>query len=49
MSLDKKVTDGRIRFILARRLGQVEVTDEVPAPMLDATLAAGTALCAASS
>jgi 3-dehydroquinate synthase len=49
MSLDKKVTDGRIRFILARRLGHVEVTDEVPAPMLDATLAAGTALCAASS
>ena len=48
MSLDKKVTDGRIRFILARRLGRVEVTDDVPAPMLDATLAAGTALCAAS-
>ncbi len=45
MSLDKKVTDGRIRFILARRIGAVAVTDAVPDAALQATLDAGSDLC----
>ena len=45
MSLDKKVTDGRIRFILARQIGEVAVTDAVPDAALQATLDAGAGLC----
>ncbi len=45
MSLDKKVTDGRIRFILARRIGEVAVTDAVSDAALQATLGAGEDLC----
>ena len=45
MSLDKKVTDGRIRFILARRIGEVAVTDAVQDAALQATLGAGEDLC----
>ncbi len=34
MKLDKKVSDGRIKFVLARRLGRVEFGQEVPEPVL---------------
>ncbi|MDO5622348.1 MAG: 3-dehydroquinate synthase [Paracoccus sp. (in: a-proteobacteria)] len=34
MGQDKKVLDGRLRFILARSIGQAFVTDDVPAAML---------------
>jgi len=36
--MDKKVTDGRVRFVLASRIGQVEMRDDVPAALLDQTL-----------
>jgi len=36
--MDKKVTDGRVRFVLASRIGQVEIRDDVPAALLDQTL-----------
>lgn len=36
--LDKKVKDGRVRFVLPTRIGAVEVTDAVPADALRATL-----------
>jgi 3-dehydroquinate synthase len=39
MSHDKKVQDGRIRLVLMRGIGRVEVTDAAPAELLDATLA----------
>lgn len=39
MGHDKKVRDGRIRLVLMRGIGRVEVTDAVPAELLDATLA----------
>jgi 3-dehydroquinate synthase len=35
MRLDKKVSGGEIRFVLARRIGQVEFGRRVPAAMLD--------------
>lgn len=34
MAQDKKVQDGRLRFILARGIGQAFVSDDVPAPLL---------------
>ena len=34
MGQDKKVQDGRLRFILARGIGQAFVCDDVPAPLL---------------
>ena len=40
MGLDKKVENGRIRFVLLRGIGQAEITDAVPAGLLSATLAA---------
>jgi len=36
--MDKKVMDGRVRFVLATSLGSVEIRDDVPGPALDATL-----------
>lgn len=36
--MDKKVTDGRVRFVLATRIGSVEIRDDVPASLLDETL-----------
>jgi 3-dehydroquinate synthase len=38
MAQDKKVVDGRLRFILARGVGQAFVSDEVPAAPLRALL-----------
>ena len=45
MGLDKKVIDGRVRFVLARRIGEVAVTHDVPPAALRQTLLAGAALC----
>jgi len=38
MQLDKKVTDGEIKFVLARRIGQVEFGRAVPASTLEEVL-----------
>lgn len=38
MAQDKKVMDGKLRFILARGIGDAFVTDDVPAPVLQAVL-----------
>lgn len=38
MGLDKKVADGKIRFILLKALGQAVITDEVPIELLGQTL-----------
>jgi len=38
MGQDKKVVDGRLRFILARGIGQAFVTDEVPPETVRAVL-----------
>jgi 3-dehydroquinate synthase len=43
MTLDKKAENGRLRFVLLQQIGQAVVTAEVPAAMLDETLAAHTA------
>jgi 3-dehydroquinate synthase len=45
MSVDKKVQDGRIRFVLLRRIGEAVVTADASPTLLAQTLAAGTALC----
>ena len=45
MGLDKKVVDGRVRFVLARRIGEVALTNEVTPAQLRATLHAGDAVC----
>lgn len=45
MGLDKKVVDGRLRLVLARRLGEVRVTEDFDHDALAATLHAGDALC----
>ena len=34
MGQDKKVVDGRLRFILARDIGQAFVADDVPGPVV---------------
>ena len=34
MGLDKKVNDGQLRFVLARQLGDVYVSDDVNAQAL---------------
>jgi 3-dehydroquinate synthase len=39
MAQDKKVVDGRLRFILARGIGQAFVAEDVPADMVRAVLA----------
>ena len=36
--MDKKVMDGRVRFVLATALGNAEIRDDVTDPALDATL-----------
>ncbi|GAB4126321.1 MAG: hypothetical protein Fur0040_08910 [Sideroxydans sp.] len=41
MGLDKKVADGRIRFVLLKKLGEAVLTAEVPAAALHQTLEAG--------
>ena len=41
MGLDKKVVDGKLRLVLARRIGEVVVTGEVEHQALSATLHAG--------
>ena len=40
MGQDKKVRDGRLRFVLARGIGEAFVAEEVPLDALRATLAA---------
>jgi 3-dehydroquinate synthase len=40
MAQDKKVVDGRLRFILARGIGEAFVADDVPAGAVLASLAA---------
>ena len=45
MGMDKKVVDGRVRFVLARRIGEVAVTHDVSQAQLHATLLARDALC----
>jgi 3-dehydroquinate synthase len=40
MQLDKKVEGGTIRFILLDRIGKAVLSDDIPAPMLSATLSA---------
>jgi len=39
MAQDKKVVDGRLRFILARGIGQAFVAEDVPAPVVTQVLA----------
>ena len=38
MRLDKKVSDGEVEFVLARRIGAVEFGHEVPAALIEQTL-----------
>ncbi len=45
MGMDKKVVDGTLRLVLARRLGEAFVSDAIDTAKLDATLKAGEALC----
>ena len=40
MGLDKKVEDGKIRFILLKSLGNAVITSDVPRPLLEQTLEA---------
>jgi len=40
MGLDKKVADGKIRFILLKALGEAVITDNIPADLLKQTLVA---------
>jgi 3-dehydroquinate synthase len=39
MAQDKKVVDGRLRFILARGIGQAFVADDVPSDLVRSVLA----------
>ena len=41
MRLDKKVSDGQVRFVLARRIGQVEPGREIPPEWIRDALASG--------
>jgi 3-dehydroquinate synthase len=43
MSLDKKVKQGRIRFVLLEKLGAASIRGDVPASALDQTLSRLTA------
>ncbi|MCB1686182.1 MAG: 3-dehydroquinate synthase [Pseudomonadales bacterium] len=45
MGMDKKVVDGRLRLILARRIGEAYVAQDVGQRELRATLSAGESLC----
>jgi hypothetical protein len=40
MGMDKKAVDGRVRLVLARALGEVEVTDRYGAGVIAAGLGA---------
>ena len=40
MALDKKVDDGKIRFVILKGIGQAAVIDQYPIPVLHETLAA---------
>jgi 3-dehydroquinate synthase len=42
MQADKKVKQGRIRFVLPRRIGQAELTDQVELADVQAALASMT-------
>jgi 3-dehydroquinate synthase len=42
MKLDKKVADGEVKFVLARKLGQVEFGQRVPQTLLEQLLEQGT-------
>jgi 3-dehydroquinate synthase len=43
MSQDKKMKDGAMTFVLARRIGDAFLSRDVPAPALEATLTAALA------
>lgn len=43
MGVDKKVVDGRLRLVTLSALGRATILDEVPGPLLEATLSAGSA------
>jgi 3-dehydroquinate synthase len=45
MGMDKKVVDGKLRLILARRLGEAFVSADTPPELIRETLARGEALC----
>ena len=45
MSVDKKVQQGRIRFVLMRGIGDAVVESDIPADLLHQTLSAGPQLC----
>ncbi len=45
MGMDKKVVDGTLRLVLARSLGDVFVTSDVPPERLEETLRCGRELC----
>lgn len=45
MARDKKVQDGRLRLVLARRLGDATITAEADAELVRRTLEAGQGLC----
>jgi len=38
MGMDKKVSDGRLKFVLARRLGDVMICDDVGVDLLVSVL-----------
>jgi 3-dehydroquinate synthase len=40
MGLDKKVADGKIRFVLLKSLGHAVITGDVPQALLEQTLEA---------
>ncbi|MGA2865139.1 MAG: 3-dehydroquinate synthase [Verrucomicrobiota bacterium] len=41
MKLDKKVSGGEMKFVLARKIGEAQFGQSVPAPLLEQTLAPG--------
>jgi len=41
MAMDKKVMAGRMRFVLAKRIGEVSIEGDIPQRKLEQTLAAG--------
>jgi 3-dehydroquinate synthase len=45
MGADKKAVNGRLRLVLATRIGQVITTEEIDGQALFHTLAAGDRLC----
>jgi 3-dehydroquinate synthase len=45
MGMDKKVVDGTLRLILAKRLGEAFVSGDTPPDLIRETLSRGEALC----